>query len=235
MASAPASLAPQRHPSPNLGVLAVVSTVLFCAGLYPVSPFGGGPSFPTPFASPQIMVSFFQLRAHALLLCAFLQFGSAIPLGIFTAAIVSRLRFLGVRAAGAYIALFGGFAATFALMVCSMVLWAMAHPGIVQETALTQALYFFSFGLAGPGYAVSLGLLMAGVSVPALFGRLVPRWIAIVGLALAVIGALSWFSLVFPHTMFLIPLTRFLGFLWMIAVGFAMPTTAAALQRKPSV
>jgi hypothetical protein len=30
-------------------------------------------------------------------MCAFLQFGSAIPLGLFTGAIVSRLQFLGVR------------------------------------------------------------------------------------------------------------------------------------------
>jgi hypothetical protein len=41
-------------------------------------------------------------------MCAFLEFGAAIPLGIFTATMVSRLQFLGVRAAGAQIGFFGG-------------------------------------------------------------------------------------------------------------------------------
>ncbi len=89
----------QRHPSPPLGMVAIAFTVLFCAGLYPVTAFGGKPYFPGPWESAQTIVSFFHLRATAARLCAFFQFGSAVPLGIFTAAIVSRLRFLGVKAA----------------------------------------------------------------------------------------------------------------------------------------
>lgn len=223
----PAETAPavQRHPSPPLGVVAVVFTVLFCAGLYPVTMFGGMPYFPGPWEPAQTIVSFFRLRPTAALLCAFLQFGSAIPLGIFTATVVSRLRFLGVRAAGIHIALFGGFGAAFAVASSALVLWTMTHPGIAQDAALTQALYFLSYGLGGPGYSVPLGLLMAGVSVVTLFYRLVPRWISILGLALAVCGELSWLNLEFPKALFLIPLTRFPGFVWMIAVGFALPTT----------
>ena len=44
-------------------------------------------------------------------------------------------------------------------------------------------------------------------------------------LALSVCGELSWLNLEFPSTVFLIPLTRFPGFVWMIAVGFALPAT----------
>lgn len=230
--TAPGAANVQRHPSPNLGIVAIVFTVLFCAGLYPVTIFGGAPYFPGPWEPAQTIVRFFQLRPNAVLLCAFFHFGSAIPLGIFTASIVSRLRFLGVRAAGATIALFGGFAAAFAIVSGSMVLWAMGHPGIAQDAALTQALYFLDFGLGGPGYSVPLGLLMAGVSIPALFGRLTPRWIAILGLVLAVCGELSWLALEFPKALFLIPLTRFPGFVWMIAAGFALPATTAQLNRE---
>jgi hypothetical protein len=42
---------------------------------------------------------------------------------------------------------------------------------------------------------------------------------------LAVFGELSWLNLEFPSTVLLIPLTRFPGFVWMIAVGFALPDT----------
>ena len=107
--AAETAAAVQRHPSPPLGVVAIAFTVVFCAGLYPVTMFGGMPYFPGPWEPAQTIVSFFKLRPTAALLCAFLQFGSAIPLGIFTATVVSRLRFLGVRAAGIHIALFGGF------------------------------------------------------------------------------------------------------------------------------
>jgi hypothetical protein len=217
----------RRHQSPPLGILAIVFTVLFCAGLYPVTAFGGKPYFPGPWESPQTIVAFFQARPSAVLLCAFLQFGSAIPLGIFTASAVSRLRFLGVQAAGADIALFGGFATAFMVMTSACVLWTMTYSGVAHDAAVTQALYYFSFGLGGPGYSVSLGLLMAGICIPAFFRKLVPRWITILGLVLALCGELSWLNIEFPSALFLIPLTRFPGFVWMIAMGFALPVTTA--------
>ena len=219
-----------RHPSPNPGAVAVIYTVLFCAGLYAVA--NGEAHFPRPWDSAPTMAAYFQLRSKAVLLCAFLQFGSAIPLGIFTATIVSRLRFLGVKAAGATIALYGGLAASFALTGCSMVLWVMTRPGVADDVLLTKALYYVSFGFGGFGYSVPLALLMAGVSIPALFYRLVPKWISILGLIVAGFGVVSWLSLEFAPAMFFIPLTRFPGFVWMIAVGFALPTMARRVEAR---
>jgi hypothetical protein len=220
-----------RHPSPNLGMLAIVYTVLFAAGLYPVMGIGGGAHFPRPWDSGQEIAAYFQLHPKAALLSAFLHFGSAVPLGIFTATIVSRLRFLGVKAAGATIALYGGFAASFAVASGSIVLWVMTRPAVADNVSLTQALYSLDFGLDGMGYAVPLALLLAGVSVTAGLYRLVPKWIAIFGLVLAVFGVLSWFSMEFQPAMFFIPLTRLPGFVWMIAVGFAMPKMARTSAR----
>jgi hypothetical protein len=42
-------------------------------------------------------------------------------------------------------------------------------------------------------------------------------------LVLAVIGELSWFNLILPQALLLIPLTRFPGFIWLIATGFLLP------------
>jgi hypothetical protein len=98
-----------RFAGPHLGIVATVFTVLFLAGLYPVTMFGGMPFFPGPYESPGTIQAFFQARPGAVVACAFFHFGASIPLGIFTATVVSQLRFLGVRAAGTYIALFGGF------------------------------------------------------------------------------------------------------------------------------
>jgi hypothetical protein len=111
-----------RHAGPPLGIVATIFVLLFIAGLYPVTIFGGTPFFPGPSETLDVIVAFFQGRSSAVLLCAALHFGAAIPLGIFTATVVSQLRFLGVRAAGTYIALFGGFATAFNIMASSSVL-----------------------------------------------------------------------------------------------------------------
>jgi hypothetical protein len=39
------------------------------------------------------------------------------------------------------------------------------------------------------------------------------------------IGELSALNLVIPQVLFLIPLTRFPGFIWLIAAGFILPAS----------
>ncbi len=224
MSNTNAVAAPMKHASPPLGLVALVFTVLFNAGLSFVISFSPDkPHFPGPWEPAAVIASYFQSHSADVLMCAFLQFGAAIPLGVLTASLVSRLQFLGVRAAGAHIALFGGLAASFSMALSALVLWVMAYPGIANEGPVLRALYYLTFAIGGAGYSVPLGLLIAGVSIPALFLRLLPRGLAIAGLVIAVFGELSWLSLVVPKALFLIPLTRFPGFIWLIATGFMLP------------
>jgi hypothetical protein len=221
------------HKGPPLGVLAIVFTALFNAGLYFVISFSANaPHFPGPWESAETIAAYFQDHPRDVLMCALLQFGSAVPLGLFTATIVSRLQFLGAKVAGVYIALFGGFLTTFNLALSALVLWVMAYPGIAQDAPVLRALYYLTFAVGGVGYSVPLGLLMAGVSVPSGFMKLLPKWLVALGLLLGVCGELSWLSLVFPKLLYLIPLTRFPGFIWLIAAGFLLPTTNASGSRQ---
>jgi hypothetical protein len=222
------------HRGPNPGVLAIIYTLLFNFGLYFVISFrtpehpvatttAVRPYFPGPWESAQTIVSYFQTHSHAVLMCAFLQFGAAVPLGIFAATMVSRLRFLGVRAAGAHIALFGGLMTAFNIAVSALVLWVMAYPGIADEASVVRALYYIVFAVGGVGFSVPMGLLLAGICIPALMMKLLPKWLVVFGLTLAAIGELSFFSLVIPSAVFLIPLTRFPSFVWLILAGFKLP------------
>src|SRR3982074_1966265 len=93
------------HRRPQAGTSAISFTLLFNAGLYQVVSFTGGPHFPRARESTEAITTYFQTYPKTVLICAFLQFGAAIPLGIFTATLQRRLQFRGVRAAGAYIAL----------------------------------------------------------------------------------------------------------------------------------
>src|SRR5882757_8265395 len=216
---------PKKHEGPHLGILAIIYTLLFNAALYCVISFTGGPHFPGPWEPIETLAAYFQDHATAVRWCAFLQFGAAIPLGIFTATVVSRLHFLGIRAAGACIALFGGLMTVFSMAAASNILWVMAHPGVAQDVPVLRALYYLGFSFGGAGFSVPLGLLIAGICVPAAFMKLLPKWLVWFGLALAVVGELSVLSMVIPKALFLIPLTRFPGFVWLIAAGFALPNT----------
>ena len=203
----------KRHAAPNLGIVAIIFTLLFNGSLLPVTAFGGLPHFPGPWVSAETIVAFFRERSSAVLICAFLQFGGSIALGIYTATVVSRLQFLRVRAAGPWIALFGGMMTVINISIASMFLWVMAYPGVAQDGSILRAFYYLAFAFGGPGFSVPLGLLIAGVCIPATFLKLLPRWLIVFGLVLAVIGELSWFNLILPQALLLIPLTRFPGFI----------------------
>jgi len=213
-----------RHASPNLGIVAIVYVVLKVASVFPVSAFGGNPPyFPELNAPAASVVSYFSTHSFPVLICAFLQFGAAIPLGIFVASIVSRLRFLGVNAAGTSIALFGGLMAAIDELISGAVISVMAQPLVAQSPALLQALHYLAVALGGPGFTMPFGLLMAGVSITAGFMKVLPKWLVGFGLLLAFIGELSWLSLVIPRAGILIPLARWPGFVWLIAAGFRLP------------
>ncbi len=222
-----------RHAGPPLGIVATVFVLVFIAGLYPVTALGGSPVFPSPGDSIDVISAFFSARRGAVLFCAAMQFGAAIPLGVLTATAVSRLRFLGVRAAGTDIALFGGFATAINMLAAASVLWTMSYPGIAQEPGVLQALYRLQFALGGPGFSVPLGLLIAGVTITAGFNKLLPKWIVIFGVVVAAIGELSWLDILFPQALPLIPLTRFPGFVWLIAAGFSLPNTRERAKAEP--
>jgi hypothetical protein len=76
-----------------------------------------------------------------------------------------------------------------------------------------------------------MGLLIAGLSVPAAIMKLLPKWLVVFGFALGIIGELSALNLIIPQALFLIPLTRFPGFVWLIAAGFALPASPRSVPR----
>lgn len=211
------------HKSPSLGILAVIFTILFNVGLAFVCSTKEGAHFPGPWEAADVIVKYFQNYPHDVLMCAFFQFGASIPLLIYAAAVSSRLRFFGIQAAGTQIALVGGILASVNMGLSASVQWVMAYPGIAQNADVIRTLYYFVYATGGAAYSVPLGLLIAGISVTAFFARLLPKWLVVSGMVLAVVGQLSWLSMIFPKALFLIPLTRFPGFLWLIAVGFLLP------------
>jgi hypothetical protein len=216
----------RSHAGPSLLLPAIVHILLFVASVAALALLGHGALLAlNPYGSAETAREFFARSPEAVRVSAFFFFGSAIPLGIYAATVVSRLRFLGVRAAGSYIALFGGFAAAGTLALAPLCLWVLSVPEVSASLPVTTTLHFLTFLLGGAAFSAGFGLLVAGVSVTSYFARLLPRWLVWFGLVVAVAGELSTFSLISLPMTFAIPVTRFGGFLWLIAVGAMLPKT----------
>jgi hypothetical protein len=218
---------------PHPGILAAVSLGLFLLSLALGAGMTGGQVFVSPFAKAADVARFYQEYAAAARMSGMLLFGSAVPLGIFAATVYARQLRLGVRVPGPAIGYFGGIAAALFLMVSGLVTWVLGQPSVSDDVAVTQALAFLGFAAGGVGFVVGLGLLVAGMAVPALILGFVPRWLAWTGMVLAALSELSFLSLAVEPLQFLLPIGRFGGMLWLVAVGFLLPVTRAAANRVP--
>jgi hypothetical protein len=214
---------PQSQGGPPLGVLAIVFAAHFLAGIVISTAMAGGDTFPAPFGPAADILAYFRDHQDAVRVNAFLQFAAAIPLAIYAATVAARLNRLGIRAPGATIALVGGVLSA-AFLACSALLtWVLSRPEILGEPALVRALQDLAFAAGGPGHVAPLGLLVAGIAVPSLLARLLPRWLAVAGLVIAVLAELGILTLLLTDAAFLLPLARFTSLAWLIAVGFLLP------------
>jgi hypothetical protein len=215
---------------PSLIPLATLHILVFVAGLVAAAMLRHGALYVTPFASAEDLRSFFAKNPTAVRVSNFFLFGSAVPFGIFAVTIVSRLRYMGVRAAGTNIALLGGLTATLALLLSGVTAWVLSVPEVSASAQVVKAVDFLSFLLGGVVFAVGFGLLAAGVSVTSYFMRLFPRWLVALGMVLAITGELSWFSLIAYPANFFIPITRFVGFIWMVCIAVALTKNRKVAQ-----
>jgi hypothetical protein len=85
-----------------------------------------------------------------------------------------------------------------------------------------KAIVFLNFLFGGVVFAVGFGLFAAGVSVTSHYMRLLPRWMVVLGMVVAIAGELASFSLIAYPANFFIPVTRYLGVIWMISVAIAL-------------
>jgi hypothetical protein len=213
------------HRSPPLGILAVVFVALFLSSIAANLIMTGGAPYPIPYNPIPTLQDYYTRFPNVMRTVSFLQFGASIPLGLFTATVVSRLLFHRIKVAGVHIALFGGLAASVFLGISALSSWTLSQPGVATEVGAMRVAQLLAFATGGFGHTVTLGLLLAGVSVPSLFTRIMPRWLSWAGLVIAAVCVLSFFSMLWPALSFLLPLGRFPAYLWLIAAGFSIPKT----------
>jgi len=181
-----------------------------------------GAHFPRPDEPVAVAQSYFSRFAEATRISAFLVFVSALPLAVAVSTVTSKLQYLGVRATGVSVAQFGGYASAIFLAIAGLTAWILGQPGVAEEAASVRTLEMLGFAAGGVAHVATFGQLMAGVSITSGFAKLLPRWLIVFGVTLAVLAGLSTLGLVFKPVFVLIPIVRFFGFVWLISVGFLL-------------
>jgi hypothetical protein len=210
----------------------VIATTLFLASLI-VGALGGGP-FPSPYDSNPDVLTFFARHSTTVRVAATLQFASAVPLAILSASLVSRLQHLGFRRVpGTLIALTGGVLASGLLLLSALVQWVLSRPEVATDRLVVRPLADLAFAAGGPGQTVFFGLLIAGLAVPSVIGRLLPRGLALAGVAIAALGELSTVALISQPATFLVPVARFGGLAWLILAAALLPARRRISSHPP--
>jgi len=205
---------PETRPAaPGLVVPAVVTVVLFVAGVIATAALGDG-LYASPFAErASDIAAKYASHATVIKVVAVLEFASALALVVFTAALWTRLR----ATAAAGVAAAGGVLAALFMALNALAQWPLSYESVSSSDSVRHALEFLYFGLGGFAHVAALGLLVGGTSLAAT--RSFPRWFAIASLVLAAVSLLSAVTIVAEGAAVLLPLGRFLTLVWLVAVS----------------
>jgi hypothetical protein len=229
-ATAPARAARRQQQGPPLlapviayGVLMAASVILLAHG-------------PQPPASAAAVLRYDQAHRTVLEVAGCLGFAASLPLAIWAAAVYRRLRTgPGVVAPGAVIGLAGGLLAAVSLAVTGLITWTSSAAGTLGDPALARVLADFSFATGSAGFVAPLALLIAGIAVPSLIMRLLPRPVAWAGLVIAAVSAASTFALLTAALDFTFPVGRFAGLIWLVVASVLLPRTRHEVRgRRPA-
>lgn len=210
---------------PPLGPVIGVSIALFLASLAVPAVVTGGLASPSQPLSDEQLAGYVAEHADALAWSALFRFAASVPLIVFGAAAAAQLGRVGVRAAGPVIGLAGAVLASGALALAGLLHWVLAQADPQAPLALLVALHDLAFVTGGPWHIVGLGLLVAGIAVPALVYGLLPRWLAVAGIAVAGACELTTLALVIDPIAEVIALARYPALLWLLTVAWMLPAT----------
>jgi hypothetical protein len=189
-------------------------------------------SSPHPSDSAASVLAYDRAHHDALQVAGCLGFAASIPLAIWTATVYRRLRTaLGVTAPGAVIGLVGGLLAAASLGLTGLINWTSSQLPTSGDPTVARALADLSFATGSAGFVAPLGLLIAGIAVPSLILRLLPRPLAGAGLVIAAVSVLSTFALLTSAFDFTFPIGRFVGLVWLIGASIILPANRPPASR----
>jgi hypothetical protein len=110
--------------------------------------------------------------------------------------------------------------------------WTLTRPELLDHAELIRLMHDLAFITGGPGFVVPSGLLIAGIAVPGLLARLLPRWLAWSGLVLAALAFIATLTIAVPGLAVLLPIVRFPSLAWIIFAAYRLPLRRMAANAR---
>lgn len=218
--SAPPATRRRGQEGPPLLIPALALVALTVAGAV----IGG--SAPLPDSPPEELLAYATANPTLITVSAALLLGSAFPLVVYAATAVTRYRRLGVAAPGPLMGFAGAIMAAASVSLSALFGWTAAQVAPLGDATIAKTLSQLWFAAGGFGFAAPFGLLVLGLAVPAVIVKFLPGWLAWAGMVIGVLALLSTFALITPVLYPLIPIGRFGGLLFLLAVAVLLPHTA---------
>lgn len=183
-----------------------------------------GGVMPLPYGPAGAVTGYVRAQPVAVRIIAVATFASSVPLALFGAIAGARMRQLEGRAGSAAIALTGGVLAAGALGLAGLLGWTLSIPEVGANAALVRALYLLVFLTGGPAHIVALGLLVGAISASGT--GVLPRPVARIGLATAILAEVTAVVLIWPALGVILPVARVLALTWLMVASFALSPAA---------
>jgi len=209
-----------------LAASGLLFVALFAAGLLAGNLLSDG-AYVTPFGSDKEIERYFASNRDSVRVSGLLQVLSAVSLLPF-AACVSALARRASREESPLpsLSLVGGALAAAFLLLSGLLSWVLSRPATSEVVSLLRTVQDLAFLVGGPAHVVSLAALTGAGSLAALGTGSLPRWVAWMGIAAAVVSLLCVVSLLWTPASVLIPLGRLLSFVWIVNVSLVLVRTS---------
>ncbi|HEX5253608.1 MAG TPA: hypothetical protein VFW69_06995 [Mycobacterium sp.] len=211
-----------RRGGSRLAALSVLCIGLLIGGIAIGVAVGG--VMPLPYGPASAVTAYVRAQPMAVRIIAVATFASSVPLAIYAAIAGARLRQLGAGAGSAAVALGGGTLAAGALGLAGLLGWALSIPDVGTDPAVVRALYLLVFLIGGPGHIVALGLLVGAIAASG--NAVLPRPVARIGLATAVLAEVTAVVLIWPALGVILPVARVLALTWLMVASVALSPAA---------
>lgn len=166
----------------------------------------------TPYSADGVVVRYLaEVPRDVAAVGAFLQATSALALLIFAALAATSVRHRTPGSAHADLIRAGGIASATLLLVSASFQWVLARPSTEADLHTFRAVLDLVFVTGAAPNVATTGVLIGAVAAAAKKTQLLPAWLNWLGLIVAVLSAISMFSLLAEPLTIFIPLGRYIG------------------------
>ena len=195
---------------------------LFGAGFFALNVVASD-YYPSPFDAAADIQRYVAENRDELRVVGFFYALAAIALlgfAAFLSALVGRSA--GEMGALPALVLGGGAVAAAFLMLSALCLWLLGREATAAEPGLVRALHDLTYLAGGPAHVAAFAPFLGGTSVAVRRSRVLPGWIAWLGIAAAVPSLPAVVALLWEPAAYLLPVARLLTYAWIFAVSIAL-------------